>query len=169
MALASLSRLPEASREQMGAALNVSLAALLALYADLKLAHWNSKGPNFIALHKFFDKLSDEVLDRADTIAERIIGLGVPALGAVRTVAGSSVASYPEQFDDALDHVRKLLTVYTLAHDALRQARNVAIKVDDRESTKILDDLSTDLEHDVALLRPHVETPPAAATPKLPK
>jgi DNA-binding ferritin-like protein len=49
--------LPAASRAKVIAALNARLADAVDLGAQAKHAHWNVKGPNFIARHELFDKL----------------------------------------------------------------------------------------------------------------
>ena len=39
-------------------ALNASLADALDLYSQVKVAHWNLKGPHFAALHPLFDTIA---------------------------------------------------------------------------------------------------------------
>ena len=48
----------------------------LDLALQAKQAHWNVKGPSFIALHELFDELVDAVLEHADELAERAVELG---------------------------------------------------------------------------------------------
>ncbi len=170
MPLQSLSRLPDPARQQICDALNKSLADTIAMYLAIKTAHWNGKGPNFIALHKFFDELADNALDRADKLAERIIGLGCPAHGTPVFVSGSMAADYPADFADVLSHVGRLLNAYGVYADGLRDARMVAESLHDPDTKQLLDAMITDVEHDDALLRPHtvvlpqVFTAPAVAT-----
>ena len=58
------------------ALLNTSLADCIDLQMQAKQAHWNVKGPNFIALHKLFDEVNVAVSDYVDEIAERTVQLG---------------------------------------------------------------------------------------------
>ena len=51
--------------------LNARLADCIDLQTQIKQAHWNVKGPNFIALHELFDKINEDVEDYVDEIAER--------------------------------------------------------------------------------------------------
>src|SRR5713101_777264 len=89
------------------------LGARLADSADLMLqakqAHWNVKGPNFIALHELFDKIVDSAEDYMDLIAERVMQLGGAVEGTVRAAAKkSSLDEYPLHISDGRDHVDAL-------------------------------------------------------------
>jgi starvation-inducible DNA-binding protein len=48
-------------REQVIGILNKRLADAVDLKSQAKQAHWNVKGPNFIALHELFDQVSTEM------------------------------------------------------------------------------------------------------------
>ncbi len=50
--------LSEKVRRNVAVILNDRLAYAIDLQSQIKQAHWNVKGPNFIALHELFDKLS---------------------------------------------------------------------------------------------------------------
>lgn len=164
MPLPSLSKQPDEARAQIGAALSRATAATLAICLALKTAHWLAKGPHFIALHKLFDELADAALSRSDTLAERCVGLGVPAQATPQFMAGQPGADFPAEFIDGLDAVRRVLVAYDAYAEALRLVRAVAAKYGDRETGKILDDIIADVEHDAFLLRPHIEV----VAPKLP-
>jgi hypothetical protein len=56
--------LPEAARTKTIELLNARLADCKDLQTQIKQAHWNVKGPNFIALHKLFDEINDDVEQR---------------------------------------------------------------------------------------------------------
>ena len=51
------------------------------LSLQLKQAHWNVKGPQFIALHELFDSIHGVVSAKADMLAERLTALGGTAEG----------------------------------------------------------------------------------------
>jgi len=82
--------LPEKVRAGAVALLNQQLVDALDLAFQAKQAHWNVKGPNFIALHELFDKVVDELLEHADDLAERAVELGGTAFGTVRLAAKAS-------------------------------------------------------------------------------
>jgi starvation-inducible DNA-binding protein len=56
--------------------LNARLADCIDLQTQTKQAHWDVKGPNFIAMHELFDGINEEVVDNVDDIAERAVQLG---------------------------------------------------------------------------------------------
>jgi starvation-inducible DNA-binding protein len=79
--------LPESARVKIVELLNARLADCKDLQTQAKQAHWNVKGPNFIALHKLFDEINADVEDYVDEIAERAVQLGGVAEGTARMVA----------------------------------------------------------------------------------
>jgi starvation-inducible DNA-binding protein len=70
--------------------LNRNLALAIDLERQAKQAHWNVKGPNFIALHELFDKVAEVAEEFTDLLAERATALGGAAEGRVHAVAESS-------------------------------------------------------------------------------
>ena len=74
--------LAAATRGKMAALLNQQLADTFDLYSQIKQAHWNVKGPQFIALHELFDKLAEGVLEHVHLYVGdnvRLLG-GLPEL-----------------------------------------------------------------------------------------
>ncbi|PBN43586.1 DNA starvation/stationary phase protection protein Dps [Sphingobium sp. D43FB] len=82
--------LPEQIRGQSIDLLNKHLAAAIDLHAQLKQAHWNVRGPAFIAIHELFDRISVEAEAMSDVIAERVGGLGGVAKGTLQVAAERS-------------------------------------------------------------------------------
>jgi len=56
--------------------LNGFLADEFLLYLKTRNAHWNVEGPNFHAMHKFFENQYEQLDDIMDDVAERIRALG---------------------------------------------------------------------------------------------
>ena len=100
---------PASSREQLVALLNKRLADCIDLQTQTKTAHWNVKGPDFIALHKLFDEIHASVAEYVDLIAERAVQLGGIAEGTARIVARrSDLEEYPPGIAAGSRHVEAL-------------------------------------------------------------
>ncbi len=115
--------LSEKTRRNVIAILNDRLADAIDLQSQVKQAHWNVKGPNFIALHELFDKISDLVLEQIDTIAERVTSLGGTAEGTVAVAAKrSKLKNYPLSITAGKDHLFYLSTQLSVFGKAVRAA-----------------------------------------------
>ena len=79
--------LPASVRTPIVTLLNNRLADAIDLGTQAKQAHWNVKGPNFIALHELFDQIAEHIEDHVDTLAERITALGGTANGTIAAVS----------------------------------------------------------------------------------
>ena len=122
--------LDPASREKLVELLNARLADTSDLYSQLKQAHWNVKGSDFIQLHELYDTIAESVLGFLDEIAERATALGGLATGTVRMAAGAtSLEEYP------LDAIACVDTVQVVADRlaAYGAAEREAIEVSDSE------------------------------------
>jgi len=97
------------TRVEVIALLNQRLAEAIDLQTQGKQAHWNVKGPTFIALHKLFDEVTEDVEGYVDEIAERIVQLGGIAEGTVGAVEErSKLPDYPLALSTGAEHVAAL-------------------------------------------------------------
>jgi starvation-inducible DNA-binding protein len=104
--------LPERARTEVTRLLNARLAGCIDLQTMCKQAHWNVKGPQFIALHKLFDEINADVEEYVDLIAERIVALGGTAEGTARVVAErTTLLDYPLAISAGHEHVAALSDV----------------------------------------------------------
>ncbi len=88
--------LPESVRLQVTTLLQSCLVDSIDLTLQAKQAHWNVKGPSFIALHELFDKVAEDAETYLDLIAERIVQLGGIAVGTLGPVEKrSNLPAYP--------------------------------------------------------------------------
>src|SRR5258705_9261783 len=105
---------PKKFRSRWFAWLTGNLAAI-DLHAQIKQAHWNVRGPPFIAIHELFDKVADVVEEYSEKIAERAGTLGGTAEGTVQIAAGRSFLE-PYRLGVA-DEKAHIAAVMALAHD----------------------------------------------------
>ena len=87
--------LPAELRSKLEKLLNARLADALDMEAATKQAHWNVKGPHFIALHELFDRVHTNIEEHVDTIAERIQLLGGISIAMAHDVAETTKIERP--------------------------------------------------------------------------
>ena len=93
--------------------LNARLADGIDLALITKQAHWNLKGPQFIAIHEMLDGFRTDQDEWNDTMAERIAQLGGTALGTTQSVAAATkLAPYPTDVYAIADHLAALIDRY---------------------------------------------------------
>src|SRR5437867_11991088 len=127
--------LPEATRRKVIELCNDRLADAIDLQTQCKYAHWNVKGPNFIALHELFDKINEDVEDYVDLIAERAVQLGGIAIGTARSVAQlSQLKEYPLEISSGRDHVEAVANVLATFGKAARAASEASDERRDKDT-----------------------------------
>ena len=135
--------LPEASRAEAVALLNQRLADCIDLQAQCKQAHWNVKGPTFIALHKLFDEITEDVQQYADLLAERVVQLGGIAEGTVGVVAErSTLVDYPLGLSTGAEHVAALSDALAMFGRTVRVGIDEMNDLQDADSADILTEIS---------------------------
>jgi starvation-inducible DNA-binding protein len=135
--------LPEAARSEAIALLNQRLADSIDLQTQCKQAHWNVKGPAFIALHKLFDDVNEDVEGYVDLIAERIVQLGGIAEGTVGAVEGrSTLPDYPLALSSGAEHVAALSDALAAFGRTARIGIEEMNELEDAGSADILTEIS---------------------------
>jgi starvation-inducible DNA-binding protein len=135
--------LPEAARKEAVELLNQRLADCIDLQTQCKQAHWNVKGPAFIALHKLFDEINEDVEEYVDLIAERVVQLGGIAEGTVGLVAKrSSLIDYPLALSSGSEHVAALSDALAMFGRTARVGIEEMNELEDADSADILTEIS---------------------------
>jgi len=135
--------LPEATRVEVIALLNQRLADCIDLQTQCKQAHWNVKGPTFIALHKLFDEINESVEEYVDLIAERIVQLGGIAEGTIGAVESrSTLVDYPLTLSGSAEHVAALSDALAAFGRTARVGIEEMNELEDAGSADILTEIS---------------------------
>jgi starvation-inducible DNA-binding protein len=151
--------LPEKSRARIADSLNDRLADGLDLHSQIKVAHWNLKGPLFASLHPLFDSFASDLAEHNDEIAERAVTLGGTAFGTARQAAKKSrLPEYPEDVRRDLDHVRTLAERIEVYLAGLRETRAVADQLGDADTVDLLTEHITEFEKHAWFLDATLET-----------
>jgi starvation-inducible DNA-binding protein len=149
--------LPAKVRVEVTQLLNARLADAIDLAAQSKHAHWNVKGPNFIALHELFDKVAESIEEQIDTVAERITALGGRAQGTLTTVArNSTLRPYPEDIAEGLAHVEALSRALADYGAKLRAAIESAGRIGDADTADLFTGISRETDKYLWFLEAHL-------------
>jgi len=127
--------LPKKTRVGIVELLNDRLADSVDLNLQMKQAHWNVKGPNFIGLHKLFDEIYEATEAYVDKIAERAVMLGGTVYGTARAaVAGSDLPEYPRDISTGEAHVEAVTKALAAYGTQVRNAIDKAEDMDDADT-----------------------------------
>jgi starvation-inducible DNA-binding protein len=150
--------LSEAVRTKVVELLNARLADAIDLQTQTKQAHWNVKGPNFIALHELFDKVNEDVEEYVDEIAERAVQLGGVAEGTARMVAKrSSLTEYPAHAVDGRSHVEALSSALAAFGKAARKGIDQADELGDQDTADIFTEVSRGVDKWLWFVEAHLQ------------
>ena len=139
--------LPKSARSELNTLVNQRLADVIDLQLQLKQAHWNVKGPNFIGLHELFDKIAEEVESYVDEIAERIVQLGGIAQGTVRAAAACSrLEEYPLTIADGSAHVEAVAKALSTFGREARLSIDEANALEDADTADLFTEVSRGID-----------------------
>lgn len=150
--------LPDNTRKAMIALLNARLADAIDLRLALKQAHWNIKGPNFIALHEMLDEMQARFGTFADDVAERAVALGGVVAGTSQAAAkGSKLEPYPADITAERDHLEALASRMAAFGKLARSAIDAADEVADRDTADLFTEISRQADKDLWFLEAHLQ------------
>jgi len=152
--------LPAATRARVAELLNARLADCIDLQTQCKQAHWNVKGPSFIALHKLFDDINEDVEEYVDLLAERMVQLGGAAEGTARMVAGrTTLPEYP-MVTEGEAHVEALSSALAAFGGVTRKAIDQVEELGDADTVDILTEISRGVDKWLWFVEAHLQGQP---------
>ncbi|MFL5493108.1 MAG: DNA starvation/stationary phase protection protein Dps [Gemmatimonadales bacterium] len=150
--------LPEAARREAVGLLNQRLADSIDLQTQCKQAHWNVKGPSFIALHKLFDEINEAVEGYVDLLAERVVQLGGVAEGTVGVVRErSALPGYPLTLTSGPEHVAALADALAGFGRTVRVGIEEMNALEDADSADILTEISRGVDQWLWFVEAHAQ------------
>jgi starvation-inducible DNA-binding protein len=154
--------LPQAFRLMACELLNLRLADCIDLQTQCKQAHWNVKGPDFIALHELFDEINESVESYVDLLAERVVQLAGVAQGTLRTVAArTTLDDYPASAIAAEQHLEALATALAAFGRSARHGIGEMEQVGDAASADILTEIVRGIDKWLWFVEAHLPQQPA--------
>ncbi|MGE0723818.1 MAG: DNA starvation/stationary phase protection protein Dps [Alphaproteobacteria bacterium] len=150
--------IPAKAREKLAGLLNARLADAIDLKLQAKQAHWNVKGPSFIALHELFDQIAGRIDGHVDEIAERVTALGGTAEGTLQVVGKkTTLAAYPVALASGREHVGKLADALAAFGKEARAAIDAADELGDADTADLFTGVSKAIDKDLWFLEAHLE------------
>jgi starvation-inducible DNA-binding protein len=150
--------LSEGIRHKAIELLNARLADAIDLQTQTKQAHWNVKGPHFIALHELFDKINEDVEDYVDDIAERAVQLGGTAEGTARTAAKrSSLSEYPANAVEGRSHVEALSSALAAFGKSARKVIADSGSIGDADTADLFTEISRGVDKWLWFVEAHLQ------------
>ena len=138
--------------------MNKNLAATIDLALVTKQAHWNLKGPQFIAIHEMLDGFRTKIDEHVDIIAERAVQLGGTALGSLQTVSNNTeLKPYPVDIYAVHDHLGALIERYGAVANMVRKSIEESEEAGDPDTADIFTQASRDLDKSLWFLEAHVQ------------
>jgi starvation-inducible DNA-binding protein len=150
--------LPESARSRLAELLNARLADAIDLSLQAKQAHWNVKGPQFIALHELFDKVHEAAAGHVDLIAERAVALGGGADGTLQSVAKRSTLPRPRaELVEGRDHLRAIADALAAAAKTMRAAIDASEKLEDAATADLFTEIVRELDQQLWFVEAHLQ------------
>jgi len=138
--------------------LNKALASTIDLALITKQAHWNIKGPHFIAIHEMLDNLRDTLDEHADEIGERVAQLGGTALGTTQNLSKNSILEpYPTDIFSGADHLKALINRYSKVANLLRKSIDQSDELGDTVTADLFTGAAKDLDKSLWFLEAHIQ------------
>jgi len=136
--------------------LQARLADSMDAWSHAKQAHWNVRGPGFIAIHELFDKVADVVAESADAIAERLATLGGSPSGTARDVAkNTTLKPYPHGIANEHKHADALASSLSLLATKYREAIEHADEAGDAVTCDLFTRLTGELDKYIWFIESH--------------
>ena len=143
----TLNDLSEETRLKVVELLNQSLADGIDLQLQIKQAHWNVKGADFIGVHELLDKIADALREDIDEIAERVAQLGGVAEGTVQRVkVRTHLPEYPLDIHKSHDHLKAVATSLANFGRHLRKSIKDAAGLSDDDTADLYTQVSREVD-----------------------
>jgi starvation-inducible DNA-binding protein len=150
--------IPEDARTKLVELLNARLADSFDLYSQLKQAHWNVKGSDFIQLHALYDDVAESVLEFVDAIAERATSLGGLALGTARMAAdATTLDEYPLDAVSGKETVRVVADRLATFGAAVRAASDASDELGDQDTADLFTEVSRAIDKHLWFVEAHLQ------------
>lgn len=148
--------LTPAAKEGVLSLLDAVLADEYTLYTKTRNYHWNVTGPNFAAMHKFFEEQYEQLNGIVDETAERSRAVGGRSMGSMKEfLSKARLAEAPGKVLNAESMAAELLSDHEALIRSLRRDVDEADRLGDQGTCDFLTGLLRTHEKMAWMLRSH--------------
>ena len=145
--------LGEEARRDIGAALNLILADVFALYLKTKNFHWHVSGPHFRDYHLMLDDFGGELFAMTDPLAERVRKLGGRTLTSIGQISRlQRVLDNDAEYVEPGDMLAELCEDNRDLVSRLREAHNVCDQYNDTAGASLIENWIDETERRIWFL-----------------
>ena len=128
------------------------LADIQVFYTNLRGFHWNVKGKQFFMLHEKFEEIYDDMNEKADEVAERILMLGHVLANNYSDYLKLSEIKEVSGVSDGKEIVKRILDSFTTLMAREHKVLEMAGKAEDEVTVAIMSDYLKEQEKIVWML-----------------
>ncbi|NGM83029.1 DNA starvation/stationary phase protection protein [Paenibacillus sp. 7124] len=133
--------------------LNRQVANLNVLYVKIHNYHWYVKGEQFFSLHVKFEELYDEVTEKMDEVAERLLSIkGQPAATLKEYLEIATIQEATGK-EDTRAMVQSLIEDFTTIAEEVTEGIELAEESGDHPTADLFIKIRTDFEKHAWMLR----------------
>lgn len=136
--------------------LNKQVANLNVMYTKLHNYHWNVKGPQFFTLHAKFEELYNEITEKMDSVAERLLTIGGKPYATLKEVMNNTSINEATGNENADQMVKQLIQDFIQLVNEFGAAILAAEKAGDHVTADLFTSMAGELEKHVWMLNAYV-------------
>lgn len=134
--------------------LNQLLASLCVLSMKSKNYHWNIFGKGFFSVHKTLDDVYDNLNNKVDEIAERLLALQVQPVSSYKTYLELSIVEEADNKKIKIeDAIQNLIQDYKQVLQLIKEVKVIADEQNDYGTSAMLDEYIIEFEKTLWMFR----------------
>lgn len=141
--------LSESKSAELAELLNDLLANYSIFYQNTRGYHWNIKGEKFFELHVKFEELYNDLFEKIDEVAERILTLGQTPNHTFSDYNQTSAIKESKEVSDGTKAVEQILEAFKTLLSKQRNIMGLAADIDDEGTSALMSDYIREQEKSV--------------------
>ena len=133
--------------------LNRQVANLGVLYVKLHNFHWLVKGPQFYQLHQLFESLYDEVTEKFDVVAERVLMLEEKPVATLKEFLQVATIKEATGTETMVAMIESVISDFKLLEKEMTEGIKLAQDLSDEVTADILIGMVADLQKHLWMLK----------------